>query len=77
MSSCAAVTPVRRGAQVPRWMPLSIMNGGGAANTLVRSLDSGWGRALFSNTIIRSISTSLYQVTTPHPPSSAILCACC
>lgn len=49
-------------AQLPRWLPVSIMNGGGAANTLVRSLDSGWGRTLFSNTIIRNIGASLYKV---------------
>lgn len=44
-----------------KWLPLSIMNGGGAANSLVRSLDSGWGRTLFSNILIRSIAESLYQ----------------
>lgn len=48
--------------QLPRWIPLSIMNGGGPANTLVRSLDSGWGRALFSNILIRNIAQSLYKV---------------
>jgi hypothetical protein len=38
------------------------MNGGGPANTLVRSLDSGWGRALFSNILIRNVAQSLYKV---------------
>lgn len=48
--------------QLPRWVPLSIMNGGGPANTLVRSLDSGWGRTLFSNIIVRSVGQALYKV---------------
>lgn len=43
-------------------MPLSIMNAGGPANSLVRSLDSGWGRTLFSNILIRNIAQSLSKV---------------
>lgn len=50
-----------RNKALPRWVPLSIMNGGGPANTLVRSLDSGWGRALFSNVIVRSVGQALYK----------------
>jgi hypothetical protein len=50
-----------RNKTLPRWIPLSIMNGGGPANTLVRSLDSGWGRALFSNILIRNVAQSLYK----------------
>ena len=54
-------------SQLPRWIPLSIMNGGGPANTLVRSLDSGWGRKLFSNIIIRGVAEGLYRVSASIP----------
>ena len=49
--------------QLPQWLPLSIVKGGQAANLLVRSMDSDWGRKLFGKTLIRNIAQAVYKVS--------------
>ena len=47
--------------QFPQWFPLSVIKGSAAANTLVKSLDSEWGKKLYGKTLIRQIGMSLYR----------------
>lgn len=44
-----------------KWIPLSVFKGSGTANYLVKALETGWGRALYSNLVIRNIATGLYN----------------
>jgi serine phosphatase RsbU (regulator of sigma subunit) len=41
---------------------VSVVKGGAAANTLVKAMDSPWGRELYSGTLIRNIGASCYKV---------------
>jgi hypothetical protein len=50
-----------RNPKLPQWLPLSIVKGGQAANLLVRSMDSEWGRKLFGKTLIRNIAQAVYK----------------
>lgn len=44
-----------------KWIPLSIVKGGQAANLLVKACESEWGRKLYSNTLIRNIGLAVYK----------------
>lgn len=46
------------------WVFVSVVKGGSAANTLVKAMDSAWGRQLYSGTLIRNIGASCYKVRT-------------
>lgn len=43
-------------------MFVSVVKGGSAANTLVKAMDSPWGRQLYAGTLIRNIGASCYKV---------------
>eukprot|EP01026_Neomeris_dumetosa_P076928 TRINITY_DN82843_c0_g1_i1.p1 TRINITY_DN82843_c0_g1~~TRINITY_DN82843_c0_g1_i1.p1 ORF type:complete len:217 (-),score=23.34 TRINITY_DN82843_c0_g1_i1:264-866(-) len=51
------VKPVK----LPTWLPYSLIKGTPAANQLVRSMTTKWGKVLFSNTMIRNIGESVYK----------------
>jgi hypothetical protein len=44
------------------WVFVSVVKGGTSANTLVKSMDSAWGRQLYSAILIRSVGGSCYKV---------------
>ena len=46
-----------------KWIPLSVMKGGAAANLLVKACETEWGRKLYSNTLIRNISLAIYKAS--------------
>eukprot|EP01025_Chloroclados_australasicus_P038469 TRINITY_DN3964_c0_g1_i1.p2 TRINITY_DN3964_c0_g1~~TRINITY_DN3964_c0_g1_i1.p2 ORF type:complete len:227 (-),score=19.06 TRINITY_DN3964_c0_g1_i1:143-754(-) len=48
-------------AKLAQWMPYSLIKGTPAANQLVRSMQSKWGKVLFSNTVIRNIGNEVYK----------------
>jgi hypothetical protein len=43
------------------WLPLSVMKGGSSANVLVRTMQSEWGRRLYSRTLVSNIAQGLYK----------------
>ncbi len=47
---------------VPKWMPVSVISGGAAANNLVTNLDTEWGRKLYSKLLIRQLANGVYKV---------------
>jgi hypothetical protein len=62
-----------------KWIPLSIVKGGQAANLLVKACESEWGRKLYSNTLIRNIGLAVYKVGAASCGNCACagsVCAC-
>lgn len=49
-------------AQLPKWVPLSIIKGGTSANVLVKSLESDWGNKMFKGQLVNNIGAALYKV---------------
>jgi hypothetical protein len=49
-----------RSKKLPQWFPVSITKGGSGANLLVKSLETEWGRTLYSNTLVQNIGRSIY-----------------
>ena len=47
---------------VPKWMPVSVISGGAAANNLVENLDTEWGRKLYAKLLIRQLANGVYKV---------------
>jgi hypothetical protein len=43
------------------WIFVSVVKGGSAANALVKSLESEWGRKLYSRTLIQNIGNAVYK----------------
>ena len=52
-----------RAVKYPQWYPLSVMNGGPAANVLVKAMESDLGKKLSGNTLVRNIGTVRSPVT--------------
>ncbi|KAK9865672.1 hypothetical protein WJX84_008594 [Apatococcus fuscideae] len=46
---------------VPKWMPVSVISGGAAANNLVENLDTDWGRKLYGKLLIRQLANGVYK----------------
>ncbi|KAF5831632.1 hypothetical protein DUNSADRAFT_12792 [Dunaliella salina] len=44
-----------------RWLPLSVVKGGPAANYLLKAMESEWGRKLYSKTLLRQIGMAIYR----------------
>jgi len=44
-----------------RWVPLSVVKGGPAANYLLKAMESEWGRKLYSKTLLRQIGMAIYR----------------
>jgi hypothetical protein len=44
------------------WIFVSVVKGGSAANAMVKSLDSEWGRKLYGRTLISNIGSAVYKV---------------
>eukprot|EP00983_Pelagomonas_calceolata_P037274 1136266-Pelagomonas_calceolata.AAC.2 len=56
-----------------RWVPLSVVKGGPAANYLLKAMESEWGRKLYSKTLLRQIGMAIYrslQLNAVRPLSS-------
>lgn len=43
-------------AQLPKWVPLSIIKGGTSANMLVKSLESDWGNRMFKGQLVNNMA---------------------
>ncbi len=43
-------------------MPLSIVKGGQSANVLVKTMESEWGKKLYSRTLVSNIAQAVYKV---------------
>lgn len=54
-----------RSKKLMKWVPLSIMKGGTAANMLVKSMQGNLGKKMYTNTLIRNIAQGLYKVEWP------------
>lgn len=50
-----------RSKKLPKWVPLSIVKGGTAANMLIKSLESDLGNKLYGQTLVRNIGQALYK----------------
>ncbi|KFM24623.1 Uncharacterized protein YhiN [Auxenochlorella protothecoides] len=50
-----------RSKKLMKWVPLSIMKGGTAANMLVKSMQGNLGKKMYTNTLIRNIAQGLYK----------------
>lgn len=50
---------------VPKWMPVSVISGGAAANSLVENMDTAWGRKLYSKLLIKQLANGVYKVSSP------------
>lgn len=46
---------------VPKWMPVSVISGGAAANSLVENMDTAWGRKLYSKLLIKQLANGVYK----------------
>lgn len=44
-----------------RWVPLSVVKGGRAANFLVKACESEWGHKLYGKTLVRQIGMAVYK----------------
>ena len=47
---------------VPKWMPVSVISGGAAANSLVENMDTAWGRKLYGKLLIKQLANGVYKV---------------
>ena len=47
---------------VPKWMPVSVISGGAAANSLVENMDTAWGRRLYGKLLIKQLANGVYKV---------------
>jgi hypothetical protein len=50
-----------RSKRLPRWLPLSIMKGGGTANMLVKSMGTDFGKSMSEKTLIQNVGRALYK----------------
>lgn len=67
-------------AQLPKWVPLSIIKGGTSANMLVKSLESDWGNKMFKGQLVNNIGAALYKVGAVHDVFATAVwhaCLCC
>jgi len=63
-----------------KWVPLSIVKGGQAANFLVKALETEWGRKLYAKTLIKNIGQAVYKdreniergVKSSYPPFKTV-----
>ena len=54
-------TPLNLQDTLTGWLPVTVVKGGGTANSLVTQFESKWGRTLMGKTLIRNIAQSLYR----------------
>lgn len=50
-----------RSKRLPKWVPLSIIKGGTAANMLVKGLDSELSQSMAGSTLVKNIGEALYK----------------
>lgn len=69
-----------RSKKLPKWVPLSIIKGGTAANLLVKSIENELGNKLYGNTLVKNIGQALYKdreaversIRSQFPPLQAV-----
>lgn len=54
------------------WIFVSVVKGGSAANAMIKSLESEWGRKLYGRTLISNIGSAVYKVSWLQPGLTSV-----